>query len=518
VSAGPALAGPPTAGQESPPPLLRISGVSKTFPGTLALDDASLEVEPGEIHALVGQNGSGKSTLIKVLAGYHQADPGAQAWLNGEPVNLAVTAGSRHHRLRFVHQDLGLFLELGAVDNLALRGDFIVDSVRRIRWKAQAAAARELLGRFGLDLDLRKPLAEATPVQRTIVAIAAALVGWEGGPGLLVLDEPTAVLPPHDVGKLLDIIRGVRDQGTSILYVSHRLDEVFEIADRVTVLRGGRVVETRPVAGLDVQALAELMVGADVDAGYRAGLPAADDRPVVLRARDLQARFLRGVDVELREGEVLGVAGLPGSGRDELPYALAGSLPGATGQVEMAGQGWLPVRKSAAFDIPIVPADRAREAVISEFSVAENLTISVLDRFRSFGWLRRRPERQLVGEWMGAISVKATGSDAPITTLSGGNQQKVMMARCLARDPRVLLLCEPTAGVDVGTRQAIYEFIASRAQAGLSLLVSSSDTGDLLAICTRVLVMCNGRVVRELAGQEITEQALLHAMEETEQE
>jgi len=499
------------------PPLLRITGVSKTFPGTVALDNVSMDVAPGEIHALVGQNGSGKSTLIKILAGYHQADPGSLAWLNGEPVDLASTAGSRHHRLRFVHQDLGLFLELGAVDNLALRGEFITDAVHRIRWKEQADATRELLGRFGLDLDLRKPLAEATPVQRTVVAIAAALVGWEGGPGLLVLDEPTAVLPPHDVAKLLEIVRGVRDQGTSILYVSHRLDEVFEIADRVTVLRGGRVVETRPVQGLDVQALAELMVGADVDAGYRAGLPAPDGREVVLRARDVRSRFLGGVDVELREGEVLGVAGLPGSGRDELPYALAGALAGATGQVEVSGQGWLPLRKSASFDIPIVPADRGREAVISEFSVGENLTLSVLDRFGKFGWLRRRPERALVGQWMSTIEVKATGSGALITTLSGGNQQKVMMARCLARDPRVLVLCEPTAGVDVGTRQAIYEFIADRARAGLSLLVSSSDTGDLLAICTRVLVMCNGRVVRELVGDEITEQTLLQAMEETEQ-
>lgn len=499
--------------------LLRITGVSKTFPGTVALDDVSMDVAPGEIHALVGQNGSGKSTLIKILAGYHQADPGARAWLNGEPFDLASTAASRHHRMRFVHQDLGLFLELGAVDNLALRGEFITDPVRRIRWKAQAEAARELLGRFGLDLDMRRPLAEATPVQRTVVAIAAALAGWESGPGLLVLDEPTAVLPPHDVAELLAIVRDVRDAGTSILYVSHRLDEVFEIADQVTVLRGGRVVRTRPVRGLDVQALAELMVGTGVDAGYRAGLPAADERPVVLRARNVRGRFLRDVAVELREGEVLGVAGLPGSGRDELPYALAGALAGAAGQVELAGQGWLPLRKSAAFDIPIVPADRAREAVIGEFSVAENLTISVLDRFRfhGFGWLRRRPERELVEDWMDVISVKAAGSGAPVTTLSGGNQQKVMMARCLARDPRVLVLCEPTAGVDVGTRQAIYEFIAGRARAGLSLVVSSSDTGDLLAICTRVLVMCNGRVVRELAGDQITEQALLSAMEETEQ-
>lgn len=515
VSMGYDAGGP--GSKPSGPPLLKIVGVSKTFPGTRALDDVSMDVAPGEIHALVGQNGSGKSTLIKILAGYHQADPGSMAWLNGEPVDLAATARSRHARLRFVHQDLGLFLELGAVDNIALRSEFITDAVHRVQWKAQAAATRELLGRFGLDLDLRKPLSEATPVQRTVIAIAAALVGWEGGPGLLVLDEPTAVLPPHDVEALLQIVKDVRDQGTSILYVSHRLDEVFKIADQVTVLRGGRVVESRPTQGLNVQALAELMVGSDVDAGYRAGLPAADAREVMLRARGVRSRFLDGVDVDLRAGEVLGVAGLPGSGREELPYALAGSLPGAAGQVEMPGRGSLPVSKSAAFDIPIVPADRGREAVISEFSVGENITISVLNRFGRFGWLGRRPERKLVGDWMRTVEVTAAGSDALITTLSGGNQQKVVMARCLARDPRVLVLCEPTAGVDVGTRQAIYEFIAERARAGLSLVVSSSDTGDLLAICTRVLVMCNGRVTRELVGDEITEQTLLNAMEETEQ-
>ena len=517
MSVGPAMADI-AARPQAPRTVLRITGLSKTFPGTKALDDVTLEVAEGEIHALVGQNGSGKSTLIKVLAGYYHADPGAQAWLNEEPFDVHDTTDSRHHRLRFVHQDLGLFLELGATDNLALRGEFLLDPLHRIRWKAQAALARELLSQFDLDLDLRRPLAEATPVQRTVVAIAAALAGWEGGPGVLVLDEPTAVLPPHDVTRLLEIIERVRSRGTSILYVSHRLDEVFRLADRVTVLRGGRVVQTRPVAGLTTQTLAELMVGSEVDAGYRAGLTIAPDRPVVLRAREVRGRFLAGVDVDLAEGEVLGVAGLPGSGRNELPYALVGALPGATGRISVDGSEWQPVRKSASFDIPLVPADRAGEAAISEFSVKENLTLSVLRRFRRFGLLRRRPERQLAGEWAETIEIKAASPDDLITTLSGGNQQKVMMARCLARDPRVLVLCEPTAGVDVGTRQAIYEFIATRARAGLSLVVSSSDTGDLLALCTRVLVMCNGKVVREIAGNEITEQALIHAMEETEQQ
>jgi len=498
--------------------LLRLIGVTKRFPGTLALDDISLEVAQGEIHALVGQNGSGKSTLIKVLAGYHHADPGAQAWLAGEAIDLSSAGRLQHQRMRFVHQDLGLFEELSVVDNIALRSTFLTDAVHLVRWRAQHEVTHEFLGQFGLDLDLSNPVQEATPVQRTVVAIAAALVGWGDGPGLLVLDEPTAVLPPHDVERLLEIIEGVRDRGTSILYVSHRLDEVIRVADRVTVLRGGRVVETRSAAGLTQQALAQLMVGPDVDAGYRSGLqPVAAEQPVILRARNLGGRFLAGMDMELREGEVLGVAGLPGSGREELPYVLAGALPGASGQIQLAGQPWLPARKSAAFKVPIVPADRGREAVIREFSVAENLTLSIIGQFRRLGLQRPRRERASVRQWMKTVSIHAQGPDALVTTLSGGNQQKVIMARCLASDPRVLLLCEPTAGVDVGTRQAIYEFIAERARQGLSLVVSSTDIGDLLALCTRVLVMCNGHVVRELSGADITETALVNAMEETEQ-
>jgi ABC-type sugar transport system ATPase subunit len=264
--------------------------------------------------------------------------------------------------------------------------------------------------------------------------------------------------------------------------------------------------------------LAELMVGEGVDAGYRARLQDAVSRPVVLQARGLRGSFLDGVDVDLHEREVLGIAGLPGSGRNELPYALAGVLKGATGDIRLGDGPALPVRKSASFEIPIVPADRNREAVVREFSVGENISVSILGRLSRRGIIARGRERQVIADWMKRIEVKAAGPDALITTLSGGNQQKVMMARCLARDPRVIVMCEPTAGVDVGTRQAIYEFIADRARAGLSVVVSSSDTGDLLALCTRVIVMCNGRAVRELHGSEITEKALLRAMEETEME
>ena len=248
-------------------PALRITGLSKTFPGTRALIDASLDVAPGEVHALIGQNGSGKSTLIKTLAGYHHADPGASAELCGEPFAIGHDVPQT---LRFVHQDLGLVHELNAMDNLALRGGFIRGAAGRVRWRQQEAETNRLLERFGVELDIHRPLAQATPVQRTIVAIVGALQGWQGGEGVLVLDEPTALLPHEEVERLFDLVREVKRAGTSVLYVSHRLGELFEIADSVTVLRAGRVVTTKSIQEVDGRPLASLMVGEDVDPDYRA--------------------------------------------------------------------------------------------------------------------------------------------------------------------------------------------------------------------------------------------------------
>ena len=246
---------------------LRVSGLSKTFGATRALDDVSIDVRAGEIHALVGQNGSGKSTLIKSLAGYHHPDPGASAELDGEAFEIghAVPDG-----LRFVHQDLGLVLELSALDNLALHGGFARGFGRRVLWREQERKTHRLLERFDVGLDIHRPLAAATPVERTVVAIAAALQGWHGGGGVLVLDEPTAVLPHDEVEHLFAVVDEVRKAGTSVLYVSHRIDEIFQLADRVTVLRGGRLVSTLPIDEVDPRGLAGLMVGEDVDPDYRA--------------------------------------------------------------------------------------------------------------------------------------------------------------------------------------------------------------------------------------------------------
>ena len=499
----------------SAPPVLEITGLTKTFPGTVALDKISFEIADGEIHALVGQNGSGKSTLIKVLAGYHRPDPGSTIRLCGEP--LTHDAIADHHRLRFVHQDLGLFLELSAVDNLALRSEYLT-AAGRIDWRGQVDLTWQLLSDFGVDLDLRRPLSSATPIQRTIVAIAAALAGWEGGPGVLVLDEPTAVLPQAEANHLLEVVHRVRDRGTSVLYVSHRLDEVLTVADRVTVLRDGAVMATRPTAGLHPDSLATLMAGDDVDAGYRAHLPVADGRPAALTVNDLSGRYLSGVSLTLRRGEVLGIAGLPGSGATELAHILAGVDRPAGGEITLAGSPAVPAAKAPNLGLPIVPSDRLHDAVIPGMTVAENISLSVLDRLQRGPALMHAQERRLVGRWLTGLGIKTAGSTAQVTTLSGGNQQKVIIARCLARDPSVLILCDPTAGVDPAARQAIYEQLAERTRSGLALLVTSADLGDLLALCTRVLVLGNGRIVGELSGAEITEQRLIRAMEETEQQ
>lgn len=505
-------------GAELTGPVLRVAALSKRFGGTQALKDVDLEVAPGEIHALIGPNGSGKSTLIKILAGYHHAEPGAVAELDGEPFDLGHVTASRHDRLRFVHQELGLVGELSAIDNLALSHGFARTAFGNIRWREMERRTTALVERFGLGIDVRRPLATATPVQRTVVAIAAALHGWEGRRGVLVLDEPTAVLPPGEVARLFDIVREVRDAGASVLYISHRMDEIFALADRVTVIRGGRRIATRPVAELTPRSLAELMAGEEMDTDHRPALPSGPAAPV-LEVRDLWAGPLRGVGFDLAGGERLGITGLVGSGHEIVPYAVCGAHGGPVrGRLRLPdhSERWTEARDAGGLGLPLVPADRAGEGVIGGFSVGENLTLPLLERMRArSGRLRRRRESALADDWIRRVGVRTAGRGARITTLSGGNQQKVVMARCLAQHPPVLAMCEPTAGVDIATRLQLYDLIERQAGAGMGVIVSSSDTQDLLALCTRVLVVRDGRIAREISGREVTESALVHAMEGT---
>jgi len=514
---GEAVAGAGGAATLTPPHeyALRVSHLSKTFGATRALQDVSMDVRGGEIHALMGQNGSGKSTLIKALAGYHQPDPEASAELDGEPFHIGHEVPDG---LRFVHQDLGLVLELSAQDNLALHGGFAKGFGGRVLWREQEKETHRLLERFDVHIDIHQPLAAATPVERTVVAIAAALQGWHGGGGLLVLDEPTAVLPYDEVERLFAVVEEVRKAGTAVLYVSHRMDEIFQIADRVTILRGGRLVATKDIAEIDPRALAGLMVGEDVDPDYRAPVAARSDAPVALETRGITGKWLRGVDLKVYKGEILGIAGLAGAGVLELPYVITGHAPRGdkvTGQLRLplTSDEWRDVSDLKDVNIPLVPADRQREGVIFEFGVNENLSLSILNRLGRRGKLGKRQEARAVEEWSRRLEIKTETPSSLISTLSGGNQQKVVVARCLATEPDILVLCEPTAGVDIGTRVAIYDLIARLSKEGLTVIISSSDEGDHLAMCTRIVVLRNGRVAEELNGDGLTQQALVSAIE-----
>jgi ribose transport system ATP-binding protein len=454
-----------------------------------------------------------------VLAGYHSPDPGATVHLDGNPVSFSEVAHGRHGsdtRVNFVHQDLGLVLELDTIDNLALHGGFARTRFGRVHWREQRRRARRLMAPFASNFDINVPLSKVTPVERTIVAVAGALQGWNTGHGVLVLDEPTAVLPPGEVARLFGIIRGLRERGAGILYVSHRLDEVFELADRVTVLREGRLVATCDVSDLTKQQLVHYMLGEEAPEHYHARIPEAGGEPVELEVRGLTGRYLRGISFAVRRGEVLGVAGLPADGRDELPRLITDeSRRALAGSVRMPAvlDEWVDIRSWHGDGVVLLPPDRAREGILETMSVAENLSLSSLARFGGPGRLALGQERRFVREWIGKMTVKTSSPDALIRTLSGGNQQKVLFGRVLAVEPRVLVMCEPTAGVDIGARQAIYELVAAQVRQGLSVMVTSSDVGDLEALCTRVIVLREGVVIAELEGDQLTEYHLLHAME-----
>jgi ribose transport system ATP-binding protein len=502
-----------------PEEILQISSLSKTYGGVRALSDVELTIRAGEVHALMGHNGSGKSTLIKCLSGYVKPDDGAVLHWHGELANsVDLRTVGQHGKagVRFVHQQLALVNQLSTVENLALR-----QTPSRTRWgtvdmRALRVEAQELLDQFGVNIAVDDRLADVSPVDRVIVAIAASLRNWSPEGGLLVLDEPTSVLPKGEVDHLFEIVRRLRERGASVLYVSHRLDEIFEMADRVTVLREGKLAGVREVAELDKDALVRLMLGEEVQSEYVAERTHDAPKAALLELSNLRGQYLTDASLTLYEGDVLGVAGLPGDGRDEfsqilgagVPYPVEGSIvdhsDGAARSTPLSA--W---RKSG---VAFVPPDRSAGGVISKMSVRENLTLSILNRFGR-GGLKLRKEKATAHQWISALGVRTANADEPISSLSGGNQQKVLIGRALLQDPKLLILQEPTAGVDIGARHEIYQLIAERVATGLSVLVTSTDIDDLLGLCTRVALVHDGRVVGIIPSDQLDEFKLAKAME-----
>ncbi len=483
---------------------LSIRGLSKTYPAQVALRRVDLDVAAGQVHALLGQNGSGKSTLIKALAGYHQPDPGAAAWLNGRPFELGSAVAAHAAGVRFVHQDLGLVGDLDVIDNLALGGSF--EGRRWLSNRREAAAAQRVLDPYGLDIDVRAAVRDCSPAQRTIIAIARALRGGVPGEGLLVLDEPTATLPEREVLLLFSAIRSICARGTAVLYVTHRLGEVFEIAQTVTVLRDGVAVASMPVEQTTPDEVITQIAGRPLDQLYPpTPAPRAD---VVLDVADLRGPGLAGVSFRLHGGEILGVAGITGSGRDEFNPLLFGS-DCAEGRVRIDGREHRPSpAASIAAGLAYLPADRRNLSAIPAHSVRENITLPALGE-HSLRWLGNRREAADVLPWLHRLQVQPADPERPFATLSGGNQQKAVLARWLRAGSRIFLLDEPTQGVDVGGKRAIYDALGAVARDGAAVLMTSSDADELAEVCDRVLVLRAGRLVAELTGAALSADAVV---------
>jgi ABC-type sugar transport system ATPase subunit len=482
--------------------LLQVRGLSKTFPGLKALDDVSLEVASGEIVALVGQNGSGKSTLVKVLAGIHQPDPGAEIVLGEEG-----RAG-----LHFIHQDLGLVGSLSTIENFDLGRQLGSRALMPSPVRAEARRADELIAGFGIHIDVHAPVERLSAAERAIVAIARALDGWEQPRNVLVLDEPTAPLAGEEVDKLFVAVRRVAERGAGVIFISHRLDEVMSIADRVVCLRDGKLIADVSRGGYDHDDLVELIAGEALAAAEDAA-PRAQGEPV-LRAKGIRAPTIAGLDLDLHAGEILGISGVLGSGREEVAATLFGAGQGEVDEIEVDGKpiGRLDPRRAIAAGVAYVPGDRHREGAVMKMTVRENMTLPRLRPLqRIFGRIDQREERQEVDRWIERVAVRPAEPERALELFSGGNQQKVVLAKWLRNEPKALLMDEPTQGVDVGAKAGIFELIANAAASGAGILVCSSDAKELATICDRVLVMRGGEVVAEMTRAKLSEAALVRA-------
>jgi ABC-type sugar transport system ATPase subunit len=490
------------------PPIVQFEGISKRFPGVVALSGVSFAVARGSCHALCGENGAGKSTLGKILAGVYVPDEG-RIVLDGQPVSFSSPRDAKAAGIAVVPQEPTFCRNLSVAENLCLsalpRRGPILDR-RALRARAQAT-----LDSVGLVLDVDRAVENLTPGQRQLLQIAAAA---GSGARIVLFDEPTSSLGDHEAAQLFALIARVRAQGATCLYVSHRLREIFDLCDAVTVLRDGTHVATRPLAGLDERALVQMMIGRNLEAATPAHLsqePGAER----LRVEGLSSpgRF-EGVDLTVRAGEVVGLAGLVGAGRSEVAQALFGLDPAATGAVVVDGTT-VHLRNPATalrVGLGLVPEDRQREGLVLLLGGRANTTLPILGRLARLSWVRRKEEETLVQDQFAGMRVRTPHIDFPVLGLSGGNQQKIVLARWLAARCRILILDEPTRGVDVGAKAEIHALIDRLAEGGSAVLLISSEMPELLALSTRIVVLRAGRVVGALTRAQATEESVAHLM------
>jgi ribose transport system ATP-binding protein len=475
-------------------PLLRVEGLVKSFHGNRAVDDVSFDVPAGRIVALLGENGAGKSTVIKMLAGVYQRDAG-RILFEGE--DLAA-----RHAISFIHQDLGLVEWMTVAENIALVAGFPAGTRRPISWKAVRRLAEQTLALIGGGIDPDTRVFDLPRTERSLLAIARAL---HGGSRLLVLDEPTASLPAADVERLFVVLRRLREQGVGMIYVSHRLDEIFQIADDVVVMRNGRVVGAAPTGTFTPGELVHLIVGRETSIGA----PAEVGERVRLALRAVHAGDVGPVDLQVRAGEVVGLVGLRGAGQEEVGRAVAGVVPVTDGEMTLDGTAYAPRHTGMAVraGVGFATSNRESDGIAAGLTVRENLFLNPA----VWGRQSVRAERVRAAELVREFDVRPADPERPIETLSGGNQQKVIIARWFGVGRAVAVLEEPTMGVDVGAKSDIYALLRQACERGTAALVVSTDLEEVAAICHRAIVFERGKVCRELSGPDLTVSALIAA-------
>ena len=494
-------------------PLLEMHEINKHFPGVHALKDAHFDVRPGEVHALIGENGAGKSTLIKIVSGVYQPDTG-NIQLEKQPIHFADPREAQHAGIATIYQELGLYPELSVAENIFMGHAPMKKRLgfETIDWERMETEAETLLAELNIqNLDVQAKVGTLNVGNRQRVEIAKAL---SLDARILIMDEPTAALSESDVEQLFSIVRLLRERGVSIIYISHRLNEVFELADRVTVLRDGEYIGTHEVKDTSESELISMMVGRTIDNLFPKQDPDIGD--VVLEVRNLNRPPLtRDISFSVRAGEIVGLAGLVGSGRSETAQVIFGVLPAESGEILLDGEPVKIGRPSEAveYGIGYVPEDRGHQGLIREMTIRENTSMPVLKTVSKNTFINRGKERQLANRSIQQLSIRATGPDQITNKLSGGNQQKVVVSKWLASNPKLLIMDEPTRGIDVGAKAEIHRLMSRlAAEAGLAILMISSELPEILAMSDRILVMREGRLVGEFTREQATQEVIAHAM------
>ena len=490
----------------SPSPRVELRGISKRFGATQALDDVSLGLLPGEVHALVGENGAGKSTLVKILAGVHQPDSGSIS-LDGEIIQVHGPAHSRALGIAVVHQEPRLFPDLTVAENVFI-GHAPSGRLGTIDWGGMRRAAQALFAELDVQFDVGAPVRGLSMADQQLIEIAKSL---SVDARVLILDEPTASLSAHEVARLFTIVRRLRERGVSVLFVSHRLDEVFELCDRATVFRDGRHVVTTATSQLSTADLIRSMVGRVVSLFPKVETPIGE---VLLEVTGLaRVGVFRDIGFSVRAGEILGFAGLVGAGRTEVARVLFGIDRRDAGEIRLGGRPVSFASPSAAMHagIAYLPEDRHQQGLVLDFTIAQNVTLPILPRLFP-GLLVRPPvERRVAHEYTEQFNVRMVGVDQLVGALSGGNQQKVVLAKWLAAKPRILILDEPTRGIDIGAKVEVHRIISELAASGLGIILISSDLPEVLAMSDRILVLHEGRVTAEIPRERATQERVMFA-------